>query len=57
MQRYGLIVADNTLHGGRVLDAGDTLASFNAHVAADPRSAQVLLTVRDGMTLIRRTAP
>ena len=27
---------------------------FNEHVAADPRSVQVLLTVRDGMTLIRR---
>ena len=53
---HGLIVADNTLHGGRVLDEGDTLAAFNAHVAADPRSAQVLLTVRDGMTLIRRAA-
>ena len=50
----GLIVADNTLHAGRVLTTGDPLAAFNAHVAADPRSAQVLLTVRDGMTLIRR---
>ena len=50
----GLIVADNTLHGGRVFDAGDSIAAFNAHVAADPRSSQVLLTVRDGMTLIRR---
>lgn len=56
LSERGLIVADNTLHGGRVLDAGDTLAAFNAHVAADPRSAQVLLTVRDGMTLIRRSA-
>ena len=51
---YGLIVADNTLHGGGVLTPGDTIAAFNAHVAADPRSAQVLLTVRDGMTVIRR---
>ena len=50
----GLIVADNTLHAGRVLTTGDPLAAFNAHVAADPRSAQVLLTVRDGITLIRR---
>src|SRR6188472_427532 len=50
----GLIVADNTLHGGRVFDDGDPIADFNAHVAADPRSAQVLLTVRDGMTVIRR---
>jgi len=50
----GLIVADNTLHGGRVFAAGDPIAAFNAHVAADSRSSQVLLTVRDGMTLIRR---
>ncbi len=55
LSSHGLIVADNTLHGGRVLEPGDTLAAFNAHVAADPRSAQVLLTIRDGMTLIRRT--
>ncbi len=51
---HGLIIADNTLHGGRVLEVGDAIAAFNAHVAADPRSVQVLLTVRDGMTLIRR---
>ena len=56
LSEHGLIVADNTLHDGRVFDPGDTLAAFNAHVAADPRSAQVLLTVRDGMTLIRRAA-
>jgi len=57
LSEHGLIVADNTLHGGRVLDVGDALAAFNAHVATDPRSAQVLLTVRDGMTPIRRIAP
>jgi caffeoyl-CoA O-methyltransferase len=51
---HGLIVADNTLHGGHVFETGDPIAAFNAHVAADPRSSQVLLTVRDGMTLIRR---
>jgi predicted O-methyltransferase YrrM len=27
---------------------------FNRHVATDPRTTQVLLTVRDGVTLIRR---
>ena len=47
-------MADNTLHGGRVFEDGDTIAAFNEHVAADPRSVQVLLTVRDGMTVIRR---
>jgi caffeoyl-CoA O-methyltransferase len=54
LSEHGLIVADNTLHGGRVLDPGDPIAAFNDHVAADERSSQVLLTVRDGMTLIRR---
>jgi caffeoyl-CoA O-methyltransferase len=54
LRPHGLIVADNTLAGGRVVD-GDrpAIADFNEHVAADPRTVQVLLTVRDGMTLIR----
>jgi caffeoyl-CoA O-methyltransferase len=52
----GLIVADNTLWSGRVLDGEGPLPAFNDHVAADPRSVQVILSVRDGMTLIRRAA-
>ncbi len=56
LSEHGLIVADNTLYGGSVLEECDPIAAFNAHVAADPRSSQVLLTVRDGMTLIRRAA-
>jgi caffeoyl-CoA O-methyltransferase len=48
----GLIAADNTLRGGGVLE-GDVMDDFNRHVAADPRTVQVLLTVRDGVTLIR----
>jgi caffeoyl-CoA O-methyltransferase len=50
----GLIVADNTLADGRVVDGNPPIAVFNEHVAADPRSVQVLLSVRDGMTLIRK---
>ena len=55
----GFIVADNVLWSGRVLEAdGDesteAIKAFNEHVAADDRVEQVLLTVRDGMTLIRR---
>jgi caffeoyl-CoA O-methyltransferase len=55
LTEHGLIVADNTLADGRVVD-GDRppIADFNEHVAADPRTVQVLLSVRDGMTLIRR---
>ena len=50
----GLIVADNTLWSGGVLDGEGPIVAFNEHVAADPRSVQVILSVRDGMTLIRR---
>jgi caffeoyl-CoA O-methyltransferase len=50
----GLIVADNTLWSGGVLDGEGPIVAFNDHVAADPRTVQVLLSVRDGMTLIRR---
>jgi caffeoyl-CoA O-methyltransferase len=46
----GLIVADNTLGHER----NEHLARFNEHVAADGRTVQVILTVRDGVTLIRR---
>jgi caffeoyl-CoA O-methyltransferase len=51
---HGLIVADNTLWSGRVLDGEGPLVQFNDHVAEDPRTVQVLLPIRDGMTLIRR---
>jgi caffeoyl-CoA O-methyltransferase len=55
----GLVIADNVLWSGRVVeDDGDesTLAikDFNEHVRNDPRVASVMLTVRDGMTLIRK---
>jgi caffeoyl-CoA O-methyltransferase len=47
----GIIVADNTLGHER----NEALARFNEHVAADPRTVQVVLPIRDGVTLIRRT--
>src|SRR5437773_2119544 len=50
----GLIVADNTLYSGSVLEGEGPIVRFNDHVAADPRTVQVLLSIRDGMTLIRR---
>ena len=50
----GLIAADNTLWHGAVLDGEGPIVRFNDHVAADPRSVQVILSVRDGVTLIRR---
>jgi caffeoyl-CoA O-methyltransferase len=55
----GLIAADNTLWSGRVLDQADqsegtrAIREFNEHVRADSRVTSVMLTVRDGVTLIR----
>ncbi len=57
----GVIVADNTLWSGRVLDGSDdsddtrAIRAFNDRVAADTSVTAVQLTVRDGVTLIRRT--
>jgi caffeoyl-CoA O-methyltransferase len=59
----GVILVDNVLWSGRVVDPAvddeDTKAirAFNDHVAADDRVEVVLLTVRDGVSLIRRRAP
>ena len=53
----GMIAVDNTLSGGDVVDPVDerdrAMAAFNAHVQADERTENVLLSVRDGVTLIR----
>ena len=61
---HGVIVVDNTLWGGRVLDPAEdsdstrALREFNEHVLADERAECVLLPVGDGMTVIwkRRAA-
>jgi caffeoyl-CoA O-methyltransferase len=56
----GLVVFDNMLAGGRVVDDPDANESTQAIVALneklrkDPRVVGVLLTVRDGVTLVRR---
>jgi len=54
----GLIAVDNTLWSGRVVDPQDeatrTMVAFNDRVAADPTLTSALLTIRDGVTLIRR---
>jgi caffeoyl-CoA O-methyltransferase len=60
---HGLIVADNTLFGGGVLDSAAerndsaaALRAFNDKLVGDPRVVCVLTTIRDGVTLIRRAA-
>jgi caffeoyl-CoA O-methyltransferase len=59
----GLIVADNTLFHGGVLDSvsdadrddnSAALRLFNDKLVDDPRVVCVLTTIRDGVTLIRR---
>jgi caffeoyl-CoA O-methyltransferase len=60
----GLMAVDNTLWSGAVLDpgaedAGDStraLAAFNDMVVRDERVVCVMLTIRDGVTLIRPRA-
>jgi caffeoyl-CoA O-methyltransferase len=55
----GLMAIDNTLWSGRVLEDDDSEATvsikaLNDRVASDDRVIAVQLTVRDGVTLIRR---
>jgi caffeoyl-CoA O-methyltransferase len=62
LSERGLLVVDNTLWSGRVVPERDddpsestlALREFNDAVAADERVSCVMLTVRDGVTLIRR---
>jgi caffeoyl-CoA O-methyltransferase len=63
LSERGLIVIDNTLWSGRVVDADDpdestrALMELNDALRDDPRFVCVLLTVRDGVTLVRRADP
>jgi len=56
----GLIAIDNTLRDGRVADPSETQLSvtavrdLNAKIAKDERGDRVLLTVGDGMMLVRK---
>jgi predicted O-methyltransferase YrrM len=56
----GLIIADNVLFHGQVLEekisgkSALAIEAFNKHVAADERTEQVMLTVRDGLLFIKK---
>ena len=56
----GWILADNVLFHGQVLEKevkgknAKAMQAFNEHVAADARVEQVMLTIRDGLMLIRK---
>lgn len=56
----GFLLADNVLFHGQVLEDNITgknakaIQAFNEHVAADQRTEQVMLSLRDGITVIRK---
>jgi caffeoyl-CoA O-methyltransferase len=58
--RGGLLLADNTLQGGRVVDPQATdestvaIRAFNEQVAADRRTRVVLLPIGDGVTFVQK---
>ncbi len=60
LAKTGMIIADNVLFHGQVLEENvkgknaTSVDAFNKHVAADTRTEQVLLTVRDGLLLIKK---
>jgi caffeoyl-CoA O-methyltransferase len=58
---HGLIVLDNTLQGGGVLERATepnesltAVRTLNDKLVNDPRVVCVLTTIRDGVTLVRR---
>lgn len=60
LSERGLIIADNVLFHGQVLEEkiqgknAQAIHAFNEHISNDPRTEQVMLTVRDGLMLIKK---
>ena len=60
LKKDGFIIADNVLFHGQVLEepvsgkSAKAIQAFNEHVANDDRVEQVICTVRDGLSLIRK---
>jgi caffeoyl-CoA O-methyltransferase len=60
LAEHGLMAIDNTLWSGRVLDEEDdsdatkAIREINDRIACDERVVAAQLTVRDGVTLVRR---
>jgi predicted O-methyltransferase YrrM len=60
MSPNGIIIADNTLFHGDVLEEkisgknAKAIQAFNELVAADIETEKIMLTIRDGLTLIRK---
>jgi caffeoyl-CoA O-methyltransferase len=57
LAKSGVMAIDNVLWSGKVLNPREpddhAIVAFNAHVAADDRVTAVMLSVRDGVTLVR----
>lgn len=60
LRRGGLLLADNTLQNGRVLDQDSTdenvvaMQHFNHRVLADERMRSVMLPIGDGVTVVQK---
>ena len=60
VNRDGLILADNVLFHGQVLEEPITgknaiaIQEFNEHVRRDKNVEQVVVTIRDGLMMIRK---
>lgn len=60
LSKSGVIVADNVLFHGQVLQQpikgknAKAIHAFNEHVANDSRVQQIMLTLRDGLLLIKK---
>ena len=60
LSQKGLIIADNVLFHGQVLEEeikgknANAIHEFNEHIKRDARTEQVMLTVRDGLLLVRK---
>ena len=58
VRRGGILLADNVLWSGRVINPKDemdhAIVRFNSHVVKDKRVELVMLTIRDGITLARK---
>lgn len=61
LKNGGIILADNTLWNGKVVDEEfkndeqtKGVLQFNKHIQDDPRIEKVILPIRDGLTIIRK---
>jgi len=60
LSQDGIILADNVLFHGQIFEdpvkgkSARAIQAFNQHVAKDSRTEQVLLTIRDGLLMIKK---